>query len=241
MPPILPHGRNRPPSRGCGGSRCRGHTRSSCRAAPPSEPTMSLAVPHAPARPGRARRTAVPRGSCDAQLAAVRDLLVAESPAAYDGWLAAREARGMRERTLLLRRVAALARDRPHRARAGRPGRGGPAARRRRAAPAPRPRDARGTRSSSSSAGRSRTLPADWGRPCDDSAEGAGFEPAAESLPATAFKAVPIGHSGTPPSRGAGPDGTEQCTDRARGGSAGERQQHVALLDDVARGRPRSR
>lgn len=42
------------------------------------------------------------------QLAAVRDLLVAESPAAYDGWLAAREARGMRERTLLLRRVAAL-------------------------------------------------------------------------------------------------------------------------------------
>ena len=28
---------------------------------------------------------------------------------------------------------------------------------------------------------------------------GAGFEPAADILPATAFKAVPIGHSGTPP------------------------------------------
>lgn len=42
------------------------------------------------------------------QLTAVRDQLAAESPAAYDGWLAAREARGLRERTLLLRRVAAL-------------------------------------------------------------------------------------------------------------------------------------
>ena len=42
------------------------------------------------------------------QLTVIRDVLVAEAPAAYDGWLVAREARGMRERTLLLRRVAAL-------------------------------------------------------------------------------------------------------------------------------------
>ena len=74
---------------------------------------MSLAVPHvqpepsgAPAHPesvGQAWRWELRR-----QLTTVRDLLVAESPSAYDGWLAAREARGMRERTLLLRRVAAL-------------------------------------------------------------------------------------------------------------------------------------
>ena len=41
-------------------------------------------------------------------LAAVRDALMGESPAAYDGWLAARVARDTRERALLLRRVAAL-------------------------------------------------------------------------------------------------------------------------------------
>jgi len=41
-------------------------------------------------------------------LIAVRHALTGESPAAYDGWLAARGARDARERTLLLRRVAAL-------------------------------------------------------------------------------------------------------------------------------------
>lgn len=74
---------------------------------------MSLAAPHVqpdssgapvpPAAAGEAWRWELGR-----QLITARDLLVAEAPAAYDGWLAAREARGMRERTLLLRRVAAL-------------------------------------------------------------------------------------------------------------------------------------
>ena len=72
---------------------------------------MSLAVPHVQPEPagapvpttGQAWRWELRR-----QLTTVRDLLHAESPTAYDGWLAAREARGMRERTLLLRRVAAL-------------------------------------------------------------------------------------------------------------------------------------
>ena len=68
---------------------------------------MSLAVPHV--QPDPAASAGLPsRGELRRQLAAVHDLLVSESPAAYDGWLAAREARGMRERTLLLRRVAAL-------------------------------------------------------------------------------------------------------------------------------------
>ena len=43
------------------------------------------------------------------QLAEMTDLLLAETPEAYDGGLVAREARGTRERTLLLRRAAALA------------------------------------------------------------------------------------------------------------------------------------
>ena len=68
---------------------------------------MNLAVPHVPsaaaASAGQAWRWELRR-----KLIAVRDLLTVESPAAYDGWLAARAARGMRERTLLLRRVAAL-------------------------------------------------------------------------------------------------------------------------------------
>jgi len=42
------------------------------------------------------------------RLAEMHDLLMAETPAAYDGGLAAREARGTRQRTLLLRRAAAL-------------------------------------------------------------------------------------------------------------------------------------
>ncbi|WP_432477766.1 hypothetical protein [Nocardioides sp. GXQ0305] len=57
----------------------------------------------APASAGQAWRAELRR-----TLSGLRDLLVAESPAAYDGWLAAREARATRERTLLLRRVAAL-------------------------------------------------------------------------------------------------------------------------------------
>ncbi len=68
---------------------------------------MSLAAPHLQSDPA-ARAGQPSRAELRRQLAVVRDLLVAESPAAYDGWLAAREARGMRERTLLLRRVAAL-------------------------------------------------------------------------------------------------------------------------------------
>ncbi len=72
---------------------------------------MNLAVPHAQPEPlvppssvsGQAWRWELRR-----QLARVRDLLTSESPVAYDGWLAARGARGVRERTLLLRRLAAL-------------------------------------------------------------------------------------------------------------------------------------
>ncbi|QBR92754.1 hypothetical protein [Nocardioides euryhalodurans] len=41
-------------------------------------------------------------------LAEVRDQLVAEPPGAYDGWLAARGGRVMRERDVLLRRLGAL-------------------------------------------------------------------------------------------------------------------------------------
>lgn len=70
---------------------------------------MNLAVPPLQAEPasgptsGQAWRWELRR-----QLTQVRDLLAAESPTAYDGWLAAREARGARERTLLLRRLARL-------------------------------------------------------------------------------------------------------------------------------------
>lgn len=50
------------------------------------------------------------------RLAALRDLLVAESTVPYDGWLAARSGRVARERALLLRRVGdlgALVNDQP--------------------------------------------------------------------------------------------------------------------------------
>lgn len=42
-------------------------------------------------------------------LADLRDLLLAESPAAYDGWLAARGDGMLRERTLLLTRLSVVA------------------------------------------------------------------------------------------------------------------------------------
>lgn len=68
---------------------------------------MSLAVPHLQPDPtapaGQSWRQELRR-----QLSAVRDVLAAEAPAAYDAWLAPREERGLRERTLLLRRIAAL-------------------------------------------------------------------------------------------------------------------------------------
>jgi len=57
----------------------------------------------APAVAGEAWRWELRR-----RLTELRDQLAAETTAAYDGWLAAREARGLRERTLLLRRVATL-------------------------------------------------------------------------------------------------------------------------------------
>ena len=74
---------------------------------------MSLAPPHLQPEPSGAPTPAASAGQAwrwelRRQLTTVRDRLVAEAPEAYDGWLAAREARGMRERTLLLRRVAAL-------------------------------------------------------------------------------------------------------------------------------------
>jgi hypothetical protein len=71
---------------------------------------MNLAVPHVQPDPPSAATSAGQawRWELRRTLASVRDLLTGESPAAYDGWLAARGARGMRERTLLLRRVAAL-------------------------------------------------------------------------------------------------------------------------------------
>ena len=68
---------------------------------------MSLAVPHLQPDPA-APAGSTSRAELRRQLAIVRDVLVAEAPGADDGWLAAREARGARERTLLLRRVGAL-------------------------------------------------------------------------------------------------------------------------------------
>ena len=69
---------------------------------------MNLAVPHLQPDPIGASGGQPWRWDLRRQLVAVRDLLAGERSAAYDGWLAAREARGMRERTLLLRRVGAM-------------------------------------------------------------------------------------------------------------------------------------
>lgn len=74
---------------------------------PRLEPEPGSAPPQAGAAPPQAAGQAS-RWDLRRRLDRARDLLMAEPPAAYDGWLAAREARGMRERTLLLRRVAAL-------------------------------------------------------------------------------------------------------------------------------------
>jgi len=69
---------------------------------------MNLTVPHLQPDPMSAPAGQPWRWDLRRQLADLRDQLVAETSAAYDGWLAAREARGLRERTLLLRRVGAL-------------------------------------------------------------------------------------------------------------------------------------
>ena len=72
---------------------------------------MSVAVPHLEPDPPASSASAGQawRWELRRKLTAVRDLLSVEAPAADDGWLAARGARGARERTLLLRRVGALA------------------------------------------------------------------------------------------------------------------------------------
>ena len=77
--------------------------------------TVAAPTPALPGPPG------VPTGDrwrweARRRLTAVRDLLTRQGPPVYDGWLAAREARVGRERDLLLRRVAVVARlshDRP--------------------------------------------------------------------------------------------------------------------------------
>jgi hypothetical protein len=69
---------------------------------------MSLTAHLQPDPPGATPTGQAWRWDLRRQLAAVRDLLTGESPTAYDGWLAARGARGAREQALLLRRVAAL-------------------------------------------------------------------------------------------------------------------------------------
>jgi hypothetical protein len=72
---------------------------------------MSLTVPHLEPDPPASAASAGQawRWELRRELIAVRDLLAVEAPAADDGWLAARGARGARERILLLRRVGALA------------------------------------------------------------------------------------------------------------------------------------
>jgi hypothetical protein len=69
---------------------------------------MSLTAHLQPEPPGATPAGQAWRWDLRRQLIAARDLLTVESPTAYDGWLAARGARGARERVLLLRRIAAL-------------------------------------------------------------------------------------------------------------------------------------
>lgn len=69
---------------------------------------MSLASSHLGPHPSVASLTESWRWGLRRRLAEVQDLLVAETPTTYDGGLVAREARGARERTLLLRRASAL-------------------------------------------------------------------------------------------------------------------------------------
>lgn len=69
---------------------------------------MNLAVPHLQPDPIGAPVGQPWRFELRRQLAALRDQLAGETSAAYGGWLAAREERGLRERTLLLRRIGAI-------------------------------------------------------------------------------------------------------------------------------------